>query len=297
MYYPTLKRFMDNPSYIDAGRFGFYWKNHYDYERRWAEFRKHFFNLEINYYMESALSYYVHVLVPSNKKGNTYDVVFHFFTDEGSNASQAPNLLGYYIRIFSNNPVFSYQFGYANYTNGLTIPFLMEAKIPRMVLETPAKEHNPRNNVGFDHSTFFAGMFLLSASRYLDKNYILSKSHTLNKNALLEDIRHLDQTMEEYLANKDQANNRARFNRPKTASERAAEMLQDAKSKARAYGYNVLHPIDSTRSPKKKPTQYIGSSKSAVSRVRKTTAQKTNRSDKPGSGVHRITPKRKITKK
>ena len=99
MYYPTLKRFMDNPSYIDAGRFGFYWKNHY--ERRWAEFRKHFFNLEINYYMESELSYYVHVLVPSNKKGNTYDVVFHFFTDEGSNASQAPNLTGYYIRIFS----------------------------------------------------------------------------------------------------------------------------------------------------------------------------------------------------
>jgi len=297
MYYPTLKRFMDNPSYIDTGRFGFYWKNHYDYERRWSEFRKHFFNLEINYYIENELSYYLHILVPSNKKGNTYDVVIHFFTDADSAASQAPNLTGYYIRIFSNNPVFSYHFGYANYTNGITIPFLMEAKIPRMVLETPAKEHNPRNNVGFDHSTFFAGMFLLSASRYLDKNYILSKAHTFSEGALLEDVRHLDQTMEEYIQNKDQENNKRRFNKPKSASEKASELLQDAKSKAREYGYKALHPIDSMRHPKKKPTQYIGGTKSAVQQVAKTTARKTNRTDKPSSNVHRITPKRKITKK
>lgn len=295
MYYPTLKRFMDNPSYIDTGRFGYFWKNHYDYEARWREFRKSFFNIPVNYYIENSRSYYIHLLVPSRVKGNTYDVVFHFFLTEDEDDS-VPNLNNYFIRIFSNNPVFAYQFGYANYKYNIAIDFLAD-KLPREVIEVPAKAHNPKDNVGFDHSTYFAGMYLLSASRFLNKDYIDGKAMPFNINTFKVGIRHLDQTMDEYAQNKDKVNRYNSFNQRKTSGEKVKDTIEDVKSKAKDVSHKVLHPIDTLAKPKKVATNYIGDGKSAVHRVQKITAQRTNVKGKSSSAVRRISASKSSRKK
>jgi len=295
MYYPTLKRFMDNPSYIDTGRFGYFWKSHYEYEARWREFRKSFFNIPINYYIENSRSYYVHLLVPSRVKGNTYDVVFHFFITEDEDDS-GPNLNNYFIRIFSNNPVFAYQFGYANYKYNIAIDFLAD-KLPREVIEVPAKAHNPKNNVGFDHSTYFAGMYLLSASRFLNKDYIRGKAVPFNENVFKTSIRHLDQTLEEYNQSRDKVNRSGSFNKEKSGKEKIKDTIDDVKSKAKDVSHKVLHPIDTLSKPKKVATTYIGNGKSAVIRVKKITAQKSNIKGRNSSGVRKISATKSNRKK
>ena len=295
MYYPTLKRFMDNPSYIDTGRFGYFWKSHYEYEARWREFRKSFFNIPINYYIENSRSYYVHLLVPSRVKGNTYDVVFHFFITEDEDDS-GPNLNNYFIRIFSNNPVFAYQFGYANYKYNIAIDFLAD-KLPREVIEIPAKAHNPKNNVGFDHSTYFAGMYLLSASRFLNKDYIREKAIPFNENVFKTSIRHLDQTLEEYSKSKDKVNRSNSFNKEKSGKEKIKDTIDDVKSTAKDVSHKVLHPIDTLSKPKKVATTYIGDGKSAVTRVKKITAQKSNVKGRNSSWVRKISATKSNRKK
>lgn len=289
MALPVLFRFIDNPSYWDHRQYGHFWMEQMNYEDRWKAFRSQYNNLSIDYYIESDSSYYVVMKIPSNARGNTYDVVIHFLTDSTVTMTDH-SLRNYNIQIFSNNPVFGFHFGYANYKAGLIIPFLAK-KLGSEILKTPASKYNPRNGVGFDHSFYFAGKYLLDSARLLNKEYIKDKALPFSEKAIYETVRSFNETMADYQANKDRDQNRRTYNKDKSLIDKAKELVDDAASKVGELVDSTFKKGQGSRSVK--PSKSVGS-KGAISSAKRISASKGNASSKTKSAITRKKPKRKI---
>ena len=274
MKFPTLKEFIKDPSCVDNGNFGDFWKNRREYDKRWEYVSKVFKTFDIHYFKENDYSYYIYIEVPSERRGNTYDIVIHFFTQFDAIASQS-NLQNYNIKFFSNNPVFGFWFAYANASKGLIIDFLLD-KIPRDMLENPAKKYNPKSHVGFDHSFYHAAKYLLDAPRRLNKTFFESKLLPFEKSRIHKLCRPLDQTMEEYRELKNKENNKKRFNEEKSLKDRASDTIADIKSGLQSGKDKISETINKIKNPG----------------VKKITASKSNATNKTKSGVHRITARK-----
>ena len=276
MRYPILKKFLEDPSCVDNGNYGMDWKTKKRYKDRWEYINDMFPDLKVLYFKESDYSYYVYITVPSELRGNTYDVVIHFFTEFDNIASQ-PNLYNYNIRFFSNNPVFGFHFAHANFIKGMIIDFLAD-KIPRQMLETRAEKNNPKDAVGFDHSFYHAGMYLLSKSRFLNKTYIENKLLAFDRNTIYALCRPMDQTMEEY---KSLRNRQALKDEYKKGIK--SNTLDDNFAEIKSKYQNARHKVSGTID---KISDTISS---GAHRIQKITARKSNSSK---SGVRHIKPRK-----
>lgn len=231
MAFPILFRFLENPSYLDRKQLGYNWMQRFNYHDRWNQFKKQYNTFNTEYYIdEEDVSYYVKMQVPSNARGNTYDVVIHFFTDSKTVMSDH-SLRNYNIQIFSNNPVFAFQFGYANNKAGIVIPFLAD-KLGEDVLKTPARRNNPRNAIGYDHSFYIAGMWLMDSARLMNKGYIKEHAESFNAKEIAGNVRSLKEVMEEYADNKDKNANKKAFNKSKTLTAKVGDLIDDITGKA-----------------------------------------------------------------
>jgi hypothetical protein len=263
MAFPILYQFLKNPSYLDSKQLGYFWKQKYNFDDRWAAFKKQYNTLKVEYYIEQDnYSYYVKLQVPSNARGNTYDVVIHFFTDSNI-AVTDHSLRNYNIQIFSNNPVFAFHFGYANYKAGIIIPFLAD-KLSNEILDTPARKNNPRNAIGYDHSFYIAGMWLMDSARLLNKSYIKEHSKSFNPKELAGEVRSLVEILDEYQANKDKEANKKSFNKDKSILKRAGEFIDDATSKVGELVDNTFKRTSTTHVIKAQKS--VGGGKSGITR-------------------------------
>ena len=266
MNFPVLFRFIDNPSYLDRRQLGYNWMKTHNYDERWEVFRKSYNTFKVEYYIADDQSIYVKMEVPSNKRGNTYDVVIKFFTNSAVVRSDH-SLRNYNIQIFSNNPVFGFIFGYANHKAGIVIPELA-TKLGNEILKTPAKKNNPREAMGIDHSFYIAAKWLLSNPRLMNKSYITDHAKPYKEKELVGKIRSLAEVMQDYADNTDSSGNKKSFNKDKSILTKAGEVLSDAKSK-------VGEIVDRTfkRTSDKhviKPSKHVGGknvkTKSAITR-------------------------------
>ena len=230
---PTLRKFLDNPSYIDKGVYGTWWKDKYVYERRWELIQQVYKTFELTYLFENESSYWVHVAVPSELKGVYYDIVIHFMAPNESVLNE-PNLEHYEMQIFSNNPVFGWHFAHANVKHGLVIPELI-TKIPEEMVATRAEKYNPKDNVGYDHSFYHAGKYLLKAARYLHKGYIKSVAAQFDGKLLLK------------LVGDMQTKNKERFNKKEDIKQRISGGIDDMKANAHAKAYDIGEKIKNTK--------------------------------------------------
>lgn len=291
MKLPTLKKFLDNPSYLDGKKYGKFWKEKQDYETRWKYYKDIFKNLELTYFLESNESYYVMVEVPSERMGNTYDVIIHFYTDSDVVAHEG-SLNNYYISFFCNNPAFAFRFAYANYHAGIMIPFLVD-KLPRAMIELPAKTNNPNSAVGYDHTFHHTANYLLSQLRFLNKAYINSHSLQYHEKVVYELTRPFEKIMEQYKDKGDRSELKSRFNKDKSVKDEISDVISDARAKLGQGAEKVAKTFDAI---KKKVKDSTNSNHSAIHRVNKTTAKKSNLSRRGTSGVHIIKAKKSNTK-
>lgn len=289
MALPVLFRFLDNPSYLDRRQYGHFWKEQMNYDERWQTFKRSYNNLNIDYYIENDASYYVVMKIPSNQRGNTYDVVIHFLTDSKVTMTDH-SLRNYNIQIFSNNPVFGFHFGYANYHAGIIIPFLAK-KLGTEILKTPAVKYNPRNAMGYDHSFYFAGMYLTDSARLLNKEYIRSKAQPFSEKAILTSVRSFEETMAEYQENKDHDQHKKTYNKDKSLVDKAKELVDDASSKVGELVDRTFHRGQGSRVVK--PSKSVGS-KGAISSAKHITPSRNNTTAKTKSAITHKKPKRKI---
>ena len=292
MALPVLKQFLQNPSYLDHKQLGYFWKQKYDYDKRWKDFKSQYNNFKPEYYIEDESSYYVYMKIPSNNRGNTYDIVIHFLTNSKMTMDDY-SLVNYNIQIFSNNPVFGFYFGYANYSAGIIIPFLAH-KLGEEILSTPAKKHNPRNAIGYDHSFYIAGMVLIDSARLMNKAYIKEHAKPFNQKELLAEVRLLKEVMDEYQSNKDKSGNKKAFNQDKSLIDKAGDLVSDAKSKVREI---IDRTFGTPSSNVKRPKKYVGGDKAVIKDATRKSATKSTVTNKSTSAIKTATrkkPKRKI---
>ena len=262
MTLPQLEKFINDPGYLDHGSYGRLRFNKYKYKERYDTIRKTFKEFPVTYYIDSPLSYYVKVTVPSEIRGNTYDVVFHFVTNINQHI-ESSFITNYFIEVFSNNPVFAFHFGYANNKAEIIIPALL-SKISKDILLNKSEKYNPHSDIGYDHSLYMAGRYLLSQSKFLNKGYIESRAKPYKPLLLFSEVRSIDQTITEYKSIKDRDKLKSNLNREKSLSNKLTDVKDEIKSK-----FDKLKDAVTIKQPKR----FVGSanSKSGVSYSKKIT--------------------------
>lgn len=139
-------------------------------------------------------SYYIYIKVPSEVINDFYyDVVIRLFTTENKKKSNA-SLREYAVEFFSNDPAFVYTFAHAFSKNHLFIKDL-ESKMSKMALKDAAKMKNPKDNVWYVKSLYFA---YLTMERYhlFNRNILKHNSKKYDKRELLSKITHATEKIE-----------------------------------------------------------------------------------------------------
>lgn len=139
-------------------------------------------------------SYYIHIKVPSEViEKFYYDVVIRLFTNENKKKMNA-NLREYAVQFYSNDPAFVYTFVHAFNKNNLFIKDL-EQKMSKTALKTSAKVKNPKDNIWYVKSLYFA---YLTMERYhlFGRSLLDQNSSKYNKRQLLSNITNATEKIE-----------------------------------------------------------------------------------------------------
>ena len=100
-------------------------------------------------------SHYVYLKIPSEVISNFYyDVVIQLYTNNNSIKNEA-SLRRYSVKFYSNDPAFVYTFAHSFNKNGLFISDL-ESKMSRQALRHKATVKNPKDDIWYVKSLFFA---------------------------------------------------------------------------------------------------------------------------------------------
>ena len=107
-------------------------------------------------------SHYVHLKIPSEVISNFYyDVVIQLYTNNNSIKNEA-SLRRYSVKFYSNDPAFVYTFAHSFNKNGLFISDL-ESKMSRQALRHKATVKNPKDDIWYVKSLFFAYLATVAA--------------------------------------------------------------------------------------------------------------------------------------
>ena len=146
-------------------------------------------------------NYYIHINIPSEViKDFYYDVVIMFYPKSSSSSSEK-TLENYNVKFFSNDPSFVYTFAHAFIENKLFINDL-EEKMSKEAVKKTAKEKNPKNEVGYVKSLYFA--FLYIKSKGLMTKVQFNSNKTWKKKDMLNKIMYASDKIEarQYAAEK-----------------------------------------------------------------------------------------------
>lgn len=146
---------------------------------------------KINYYLYTNKDIYIaHIKVPSETvKDFYYDVVLQFYPMNSKDKLSA-SLNNYGVKFFSNDPAFVFTFAHAMITNKLYIMDLIP-KMSKEGISTVAKVRNPKNEIGYVKSLYFA--YLIMQNKHLfDKIIFKTQARPYNKVLFLRTIMHAD---------------------------------------------------------------------------------------------------------
>ena len=139
--------------------------------------------------------YYIHMKIPSEVLDKFYyDVVVQLSTTEAP--KKVSNFMrSYMVRFFSNDPAFVYTFAHAFSKNDLFIKDL-EPKMNKQALKKDAKIKNPKNDIFYVKSLYFA---YLTMERYnlFDRRVLNRNAIKYNKKILLNEIENANKKIED----------------------------------------------------------------------------------------------------
>lgn len=118
-----------------------------------------------------------------------YDVVIQFYTDDVA-VKASRSLKDYYVKFYSNDPSFVYTFAHAMLTNDMFIRDLVP-RMSKQAVKKAATEKNPKNEIGYVKSIYFAYLIMRNYSLFEKVNYE-TYGEKYNRKRLLEEIVHAD---------------------------------------------------------------------------------------------------------
>lgn len=132
-------------------------------------------------------TYYIHIKVPSEVIPKFYyDVVIEFSTANPALAA-SQNLDNYDIAVFSNDPAFIFTHVHAWNEAGLVIKDLL-SRLPKEALKKKAVVRNPKDEIMYVKSLYFAYLIMKSKGLFLKVNY--QRSLKYSKKDMLSKIEH-----------------------------------------------------------------------------------------------------------
>lgn len=137
--------------------------------------------------------YFIHFKIPSEVIPKFYyDTVVKFFVSkEKSGVRMERTLSNYNVQFYSNDPSFVYTFAYSFKKNGLFINDL-ESKMSKIAIKEKAKEKNPKNEVGYVKSLYFAYLEMKHQNLFTKSKWeVLSKPYS--KNVWSSSVTHADE--------------------------------------------------------------------------------------------------------
>lgn len=134
-------------------------------------------------------TYYIHLKIPSETvKEFYYDVVIMFYPKD--KVTIAKSLEDYNVKFFSNDPSFTYTFAHAFVTNKVFIEDL-KSKMSPLAIKKEAKEKNPKNEVGYVKTIYFAYLFMKSRGLFNKLQYTSATEY--DQKQLLSQIMEADE--------------------------------------------------------------------------------------------------------
>ena len=128
------------------------------------------------------LKYMCYLKIPSEVVPNFYyDVLIEFSPSKKLVGSGS--LKDYNVRFFSNDPSFVYTFAHAFIKNGLFINNYQD-KMSEKAIKEVAKEKNPKNQVGYVKSLYFAYLFMQSRGLFSKLRYVDPYSEVIVKKGI-----------------------------------------------------------------------------------------------------------------
>lgn len=134
--------------------------------------------------------YVIHIKVPSETvKDFYYDAVILFYSNDPV-AKSSPNLQGYFVKFFSNDPAFVFTYLRVFLKNDLFFEDL-KPKSSKLALKNDPNEKNPYQIPGYSKILYFAFLYM-KLKNLFTKAVFESQGHQYSARELLKHIEHTD---------------------------------------------------------------------------------------------------------
>jgi len=183
---------------------------------------------QVFYTNDSNDSYYIYIKVPSEVISNFYyDVVIRLFTTENKKKSNV-SLREYAVQFYSNDPAFYYTFVHAFRKHNLFIKDL-ESKMSSRALKDVAKERNPKDDIWYVKSLYFA---YLTMEKYnlFNRNILKNHGKKYVKRTLLDQITHATKKVEDRQKEQEKLNKAKSEAKKQERKDKALQSKQTIKS-------------------------------------------------------------------
>lgn len=129
--------------------------------------------------LKDSENYYIHMKIPSEVVPKFYyDVVVQFYPNKKKKASTLTQTLeDYNVRFFSNDPSFVFTFVHAFKKHDMFLTDL-ESKMSKDALNNKAAERNPKDEVGYVKSLYFAYLQIKKLNLMAKIKYVAAFSYT-----------------------------------------------------------------------------------------------------------------------
>lgn len=135
-------------------------------------------NGSIEYHLYKYKEEYVcHMKIPSETvKKFYYDVVVYFYPKD-KNVQSEKTLENYCVKFYSNDPAFVYTFAHAFSKNNLFMTDLAK-KMSNQALKQKADQKNPKDEVGYVKSLYFAYLFMKNKGLFAKIRYVAAEKYS-----------------------------------------------------------------------------------------------------------------------
>ena len=138
--------------------------------------------------------YVIHLKVPSEAVENFYYDVLIEFTPQDTVTSLRSSLFSHQARFYSNDPRFVFTFAHSFITNDMFFKDMIP-KMSKLAVQHSAKKRNPKEEIGYVKSLYFAYLFMKDHS--LDNKGQWGAAEGYRPHEVIENVMDADQKIAE----------------------------------------------------------------------------------------------------
>lgn len=223
-------------------------------------------NGKIDYWLyKTKTEYFVHMKIPSEAIDKFYyDVVIKFTPQKGKVSTPVKILDDYDVSFFSNDPSFVFTFAHSFIKNGMFFTDL-KSKMSKEAIKEVAKERNPKNEVGYVKSLYFA--YLIMKQKGLFKKLLYVNAAVYDKDRLEKVVTHADIKIHD---RQEQAKRISAEARRKNKSDTRSDHIISDDNDDSSFKIKTTKRISNTKTT----SSVIGSKRSNIAKITKKTKRR-----------------------